>query len=121
MPGNGRGLGRAIRKRKQATKCSTANVTRLSTYAQTKKKETGVASHLAARHVSVISEIRRWREGDEPGLQREALEEEGRQRRKRREQDDKENEIEEEEGGRAKKMRKRRRLRQGEGREGQGE
>lgn len=31
---------------------------------------------MAARHVSVISEIRRWREGDEPGLQREALEEE---------------------------------------------
>lgn len=43
---------------------------------------------LAARHVSVISEIRRWREGDKPGLQREALEEEEEEiktgRRKRR-------------------------------------
>lgn len=70
------------RKRKQATKRSQGHP---SSHLYSDHEEGNRCSQaLAARHVSVISEIRRWREGDEPGLQREAFEEEGRQRWRRR-------------------------------------
>lgn len=70
------------RKRKQATKRSQGHP---SSHLYSDQEEgNGCIQALAARHASVMSEIWRWREGDEPGLQREALEEEGRQRWRRR-------------------------------------
>lgn len=70
------------RKRNQATKCSQNHP---SSHLYSDQEEgNGCIQALAAWHVSVMSEIRRWKEGDEPGLQREALEEEGRQRWRRR-------------------------------------